>query len=582
MSFGKGRKNYSTMKSFSVLLVFILAASSAVAQTDTNTIVAPVETNAPALQPDANDVTVQTNTSPAAAQAGTNMAAMPVETNTPAPSSATNAAAAPAGMNTAPREMSLEDCIQEALQHNLDVQIERYAPQISLYTLRSAYGGYDPLLSVSGQHNYDKSGGYIVNGQIFTPQTSESDSFSAGFSGDTPWGMTYSVGNGQPNGLGNISETWGQKSLGSFTTNFDSSSGAIGVNVTQPLLKNFWIDNTRLNIRLAKNQFKSDEQGLRLQVITSVTAVENAYYELIYAQENVKVQQEALALAQTQLDQDRQRVQIGTLAQLDVQQDEAQVATSKANLIAAQYTLVTDQNNLKKLLTDQYARWHDTDIQPTATLTNAPLQLFDLQDSWSKGMAQRPDLLQARLAVERQGIQLKFDRNQLFPELDFIGSYGYNGNGREYSDVFAQLNEGRQPFYMAGGQMSMPLSNLGPRNQYKASKISLQQLLLKMKQFEQNVMVQIDNAVKQAQSAYESVGATRQARIYAEAALDAEQKKYAVGKSTTFTVLQLQNTLTADRGQEIRALANYYQALANLAQQEGSTLERNRINIETK
>ena len=95
---------------------------------------------------------------------------------------------------------------------------------------------------------------------------------------------------------------------------------------------------------------------MRQQLITTVTAVENAYYELIYAQENVKVQQEALDLAQTQLDQDQQRVQIGTLAQLDVQQDEAQVATSQANLIAAQNTLATDQNTLKNLLTDDYSQ----------------------------------------------------------------------------------------------------------------------------------------------------------------------------------------------------------------------------------
>ena len=230
-------------------------------------------------------------------------------------------------------------------------------------------------------------------------------------------------------------------------------------------MKNFWIDTTRLNIRVGKNQLKSSEQGLRLQVITSVTAVENAYYELIYAQENVKVQQEALVLAQTQLDQDRQRVQIGTLAQLDVQQDEAQVATSKANLIAAQYTLATDQNTLKNLLTDEYAHWHDKDIQPTATITNAPLQLFDLQDSWSKGMTMRPDLLQARLSVEAQGIQLKFDRNQLFPELDLTGSYGYNGyGGQQYSDAFGQINNGSQPFYSYGAQLSVPLSNVKARN----------------------------------------------------------------------------------------------------------------------
>jgi outer membrane protein TolC len=345
------------------------------------------------------------------------------------------------------------------------------------------------------------------------------------------------------------------------------------------LLKNFWIDNTRLTIRVAKNRLKYSEQGLRQQVITSVTAVENAYYELIYAQDNVKVQQEALKLAQTQLDQDNQRVQIGTLAILSVQQDEAQVATSRANLIAAQSTLNTDQNTLKNLLTDEYSRWHDMDIHPTATL-EAPLQLFDLQDSWSKGMTERPDLLQARLNVEQQGIQLKYYRNQLFPELDLIGSYGFNGASREFSGTFNQYNEGNSPFYSYGAQMKVPLSNIGPRNQYKSTKATLKQIVLQLKQFEQNVMVQIDNAVKVAQSDYQSVEATKQARIYAEAALDAEQKTYAVGKATTFEVLQYQNNLTAARSQEIRALANYNEALASLAQEEGSMLDRYGIRIE--
>jgi outer membrane protein len=144
------------------------------------------------------------------------------------------------------------------------------------------------------------------------------------------------------------------------------------------------------------------------------------------------------------------------------------------------------------------------------------------------------------------------------------------------------MNEGDRPFYTYGAQLSVPLSNTGPRNQYKSTKATLEQIVLQLKQLEQSVMVQIDNAVKQAQSDYQSVNATRSARTYAEAALDAEQKKYNVGKSTTFTVLQLQNTLTADRAAEIRALANYNEDLANLAQQEGSTLERNGIDIEAK
>ncbi len=481
-------------------------------------------------------------------------------------------AAAQTGTNSiATRAMSLQDCIQQALQQNFDVQIQRYNPQISLYDLNAAYSGYDPTFNIAGQHNYNDSGASYQNGQVVAGSEYNANSFNSGFNGGTPWGMTYNLS-------GNISETYG--TLAGFP-NQDSSSGQIGINLTQPLLKNFWIDTTRLNIRVAKNRLKYSEQGLRQQLITSVSAVVNAYYELIFAQQNVQVQQQALDLAQTQLDQDKQRVQIGTLAILSVQQDESQVAQSQANLIAAQSTLDTDENILKNLLTDNYSKWHDVPIQPTAML-EAPLQSFDLQNSWSEGLAERPDLLQAKLNVEQQGIQLKYYRNQLFPELDLIGSYGFNGAGREYSDVFSQYNQGNRPFYSYGAQMTVPLSNVGPRNQFKSTKATLQQVLLQLKQLEQNVMVEIDNAVKVAESDYQSVQATRQARIYAEAALDAEQKTYAVGKATTFEVLTYQNNLTAARSQEIRALANYNESLANLAQQEGTTLQQYNINLEAK
>ena len=476
----------------------------------------------------------------------------------------------------AARSLSLTDCFAAALKHNFDVQIEQFAPQISLYNLNSAYGGYDPQLNLSGQHRYDDAGAAIQNNQFVAPTTSDENAFTAGLNGLTPWGLTYNFN-------GNVNEQYGSKSLGAYTTPFDASGGSFGVSLTQPLLKNFWIDNNRLTILVAKNQLKYYEQALRGQIITSMTAVENAYYELIYARENVKVQQEALSLSETQLDQDKQRVQIGSVAERDgtLEQDESQVAQSRANLISAISTLGTDQRVLKNLITDEYSEWVDADIQPTTTLEAQP-QLFDLQDSWSKGMTQRPELLQARLNVEQQGIQLKYLRNQLFPELDLVGSYGFNGAGREFNNALGQMNEGSRPYYVYGGQMSIPLSNARARNQLKAGKVSLKQLLLQVKQLEQKIMVEIDNAVGVAKSDYESVDASRQARIYAEAALDAEQKKYAVGKSTTFTVLQLQNNLTSVRSQEMRALANYNQALANLALQEGSTLERHKIDVQAK
>ncbi len=500
-------------------------------------------------------------------------------------------AAAVAQTNATPRALSLDDCIQSALAHNFDLQIQRYDPQLSLYGLYADYSGYDPTFNLSGEHKWNSgaisSNGYtnttligtnaVSNFVLFPRNSSDQNLLNTDLGGSLPWGLNYDF-------VANLTQSYGPSYSG--TTNLLASAnkntdGSVEVDLTQHLLKNFWIDSTRLTIQVDKNRLKYAGQTLRQHFINTITEVENAYYELIYAQESVKVQQEALTLAQTQLDQDKQRVQVGSLAPLDVQQDEAQVAQSQASLIAAQSKLNSSQNALKNLITDKYTEWHDVDIQPTATLA-APVVMFDLQDSWNKGLTIRPDLLQARLDVEKQGINLKFERNQLFPSLDVVGSYGYGGANRDYSGTFDQINTGDQPYYTFGAKLSMPLGNVSARNGYKAGKVTEKQLLLTLKQLEQTVMVNIDNAVKLAQSDYQSVEASRQARTYAEAALNAEQKKYAVGKSTTFTVLQLQNTLTSDRAAEIRALANYNEDLANLSQQEGSTLERHKSDVQAK
>jgi len=497
--------------------------------------------------------------------------AAPAQAATDVPPVNTNAVAALETNSTGPivREMSLMDCIQEALAHNLDVQIERYNPQLSLLGLRGDYSGYDPLFTASGVHSHSVTGAGVDQNQLpIPPARTDQDSFRSGFSGGTPWGMTYNLS-------GNVADK-----TGVTTTPFESSSGSISASATQPLLRNLWIDSTRLAIRLGKINVTSSEQKWRGTIIDTVTSVANAYYEVIFARENLKVKQEALELAQTQLNQDRQRSRIGTIAELDVQQDEAQAAQSKADLITAAATLTGDEDTLKNLISDDYKSWHNVDIQPTESLT-ATLQAISLQDSWDKGMSQRPDLLQARLTVQAAGVQLKYYRNQVFPELDLIGSYGYNGNGVEYNDVFGQFQARNRPFYSYGGQISIPLGNVGARNRYKAGKYSLKQTLLGLKQLEQSILVQIDSDVKAVNTKYQSVEATRLARIYAEAALDAEQKKYDVGKSTTFTVLQLQSKLTSARSDEIRAVADYNEALAKLAQDEGSTLERNAITIDT-
>ncbi len=461
------------------------------------------------------------------------------------------------------RAMSLADCLTEAIRHNFDVQVVRYEPQLSLYDLHLAYAGYDPIFNLGGTHTHtDQAGPVGTNGVSIKDE----NGFDSGLNGATPWGMTYGLS-------GNVSDS---HNLGG-----EGASGSAGVNLTQPLLKNFWVDGTRTTIAVAKNRLKFSEQALRQQFIATVTDVENAYYELIYARENLQVDQQALELAQTLYDQDKKRVELGSMAPLDVQQDESQVASRRAALIASQFSLAKAENALKNLITDNYPQWHDVELTPSESLT-ATQQLLDVQESWAKGLAQRPDLIETKLDVERQGIQLKYLRNQVYPQLDLTGSYGVNGAGQEFNNALGQEQTGSRPFYSYGAEFSIPLGNARARNNLKSGRVTQQQLLLSLKKLEQNVMVNIDNAVKSARASWEGAEASRSARIYAEAALDAEQKKYAVGKSTTFTVLQLQNNLTTARSNEIRAMANYQESLTSLAAQEGSTLERRKLDLIVK
>jgi outer membrane protein TolC len=451
---------------------------------------------------------------------------------------------------------------------------------LSLYALRGDYGAYDPSLFLSGQQNHNEAGSELLGGGFSIPGSKSDDtSVSGSLGGALPWGMTYSL-------QGNASDTTGKSysvdSNGNLMTiPFGNSSGSASVNVNQPLLKNLWIDSARLNIRVAKNRLKYSELGLKLAVMTTVTTVEQAYYDLIYDRENVTVQEKAVELAIQLVVENKKRVEVGSLAPLDEKQAEAQAASSEAALIAARSALEVQEHLIKQLTTDQYAEWMNVRIEPSGSLS-APRQFFDLQDSWTKGLAQRPDLLQAKLDVAKQGIQLKFSYNQLFPELDVFGTYGYNGSGTVFSGAFNDIQQMDRPFYTVGGKITVPLGNTTARNNYKSDKVTLKQLVLTLKKLEETIMTTIDNDIKQAQSSFQQVAATRAAREYAADALDAEQKKLESGKSTTYTVLQMQRDLTTARGNEIQALAAYNKALAQLSLDEGSTLQRLGINIEVK
>jgi len=481
----------------------------------------------------------------------------------------------------AARGWSLQDCIQQALEHNLELRIERYNPALALYNLQGAQGAYDPVFGASGQHDYSKSGQTLFQGSFSIPgQETDRDTLGSSLGGLLPWGTRYELS-------ARLSDTDGTRfgvdtnlmTLVPFA--YSTSGGSVSFDLTQPLLKDFWLNPTRLNIQVLKNRLKWSELGLRQRIIDLATRVELAYYDLKAGYENVKVQESALELAERLLAENKKRVEVGALAPLDEKQAEAQAAARRADLIAAQRNLAVLENALKQLLTDDFAGWTGGPLEPSGTL-EAEVQLFNLQDSWSKGLTQRPDFLQAKLDLERQGLLVRINRNELYPQVDLKVGAGYAGSTPEFSGVLGDIERREQPFYYFGGQLSYPLGNRTARNSYRASKAQYEAGQLALKKLEQDIMIQIDNAIKLAQANYERVGATRKAREYAEAALAAEQKKLESGKSTSFFVLQLQRDLTAARSDEIAALVQYKRSLALLAQAEGSTLERNGIDLEVK
>lgn len=471
------------------------------------------------------------------------------------------------------RPLTLDESVQMALERNLGLQIERLTPQLARYDLAGSYASYDPALKLSGEQSFRSSPGGFNPAINLPSQPNDTwqENFLTDISGTLPTGMRYDLSTS----LNRVSGVSGGVDRG-FQYRTDA-----GVTFAQPLLKNFWIDEARIAIKLNKRQVKISELALSLHVMDTVTKVKESYYDLIFARENVKVQEKALELARQLVDENKKRVQIGTLAPLDEKQAESQSAIALADLISARNQFGAAQNALKNLLTDDYRKLHGVTLDPTERIGAAP-ETFDLGTTWSNGLRLRPDYLQLKEELEKQNLILKFDYNQLFPALDLTGSVGRNGLDSNLGGAVEDIRGGDFPRWSGGAILTIPLSRTRERNNYQKTKATQKQALLRLKQLEQDIIVQIDDAVTLVRSNLQRVEATRLAREFAEAALDAEQKKLDNGKSTSFVVLGLQSNLTKARSAEIQALADYNKSLAELYFREGTTLEKSRLTIEVK
>lgn len=476
-------------------------------------------------------------------------------------------------------QLSLDDAVRLALEHNLDIQVERYNPVISEYDRRALYGYYDPTFRAElSRGNVNRpSGGINVNtGNDFPGTRSEVDSANFGLGGYLPTGMRYDFTHNISESVVDAPSFAGTNGLGQpiFGNRHSDTyySGAL-LTLSQPLLRNLWIDLPRLRIQVARRTVRISELTTERSIMLVITAVEKAYYELIAARETVRVREQDVAVKQQFFSEQRRRVEVGALAPLEEKLAQSELALARTTLLLARNEAANADSTLRGLIQDRFMSRRDVRLDLTDRMLAVPA-IPNLQDAFKDATEKRPDLQAMRINLERHDIQLKFDKNQLYPQLDLFGSYGVNGVDARLGGALDDLAQRSYPQHTYGVLFSLPLSNKAARENLKSDKAAKAQAILMFQRLEESIFFDVESGVRQLRTLWEAIPLTKDRIEYARSAYESEQKKLNLGKSTSFDVLKLATDLTSALLNEILALKNYNQAAADLALRSGTTFER--------
>jgi len=479
-----------------------------------------------------------------------------------------------------PRFITLREAIDSALLNNRMLQIERINPEIARMTLRASWGYYDPILTsrVRKQNQTEVQAFDPDNPALDTGFTSESEVIDGGLIGFLPSGLTYNL-------VGNYNHSQGTRDL-----NFDSYRMGAGIDLRQPLLRNLWIDQPRYLIRVSKRDLQISEAGVNYVAMDVLNLVQQAYYDLVFAWENLIVRENLLNTRQEFLRTVDRQVELGLLTVLEQRVAASRRAAVQTTLIEASNTLALAANNLRGLMGVAGTNWTQEFFIPVDRLAVMPESL-DLATSWQRGLARRPDLIQLVKNVEKQNINVKYRRNQLFPSLDLIGAYGRRGASSiqafppdqpqaSSSEAWSQFESGDAPSDMIGILLSFPLTKSAERANFAASKELKKQAELMVKQKEELIVKEISDAIHTARFSYDRVQAARTAKEYAESALKAQEELLRTGKSSIDLVLDSQEELATAQEEEVLAKQAYNRAISQLHFAEGTILEQHNLAFE--
>ena len=541
--------------------------------------------------------------------------------------------------------LSADDVIALALENNLDIEIQRYGPLLNReVTLRAQSGG--PLrgvgvgvaqgpqsvsltgvsLNASGGGTTTAAAGVSSSGQIVTnlgpslitldPQTF----FYANFAHSTsPESNTVLSGT-----TALIAETrtieaqyaqnflWGMSAQLTFASQYNKynsaayaldpfTSGYLDFQINQSLLQGFGRAVNGRNILVSKNNEKISDLTFKQQVITTVSAVLNLYWDLVSFYEDLKARKDELATAQALYEDNKKQVQIGTLAPIEVTRAESQVYASQQDLLISQTNLLQQETVLKNALSRNGV------ASPTlAEVHVIPLNTFEvpatdelrpLDDLVKDALGHRVEVAQDKINIDSDKVLLVGIKNGLKPTLNVFAELTNNGlSGSSnyllpgvntadpflaggYGNLLGQIFRRNFPNYSAGLSLSIPLRNRAAQSDYVTSALELRQSELALQKQVNQVRVDVQNAVIGLRQARVRFDSAVKARILQQQTLDADKKKYTLGASTVFQVVTDEQTLAAAESTETQSLANYSHARIAFDQAMGTTLDVNHISL---
>jgi outer membrane protein TolC len=469
--------------------------------------------------------------------------------------------------------LSIEDAVARARDKNIDVAVARITPRLADFSIAALEANYHPNITSSVAN---RSNTVAVTNQTQGTGNSQHTgtvSWQGGFAQNLKWhGGSWTAG-------------WTNSRADSsnpFATRNPTYQSGLTASYTQPLLRGWSIDSTRAQLQTTQISQQNDQISLTATTFTTEANVRNAYWDLVFAIQAVEAAQGQLDLANRLVQDNQQRVEIGTLAPIDVVSAQSEAANRRQTLVQAEATVRTSELALKRLIvsgTDD-PLWTSS-INPTdrPPSTNEPI---DLDAAVARALRERTDLQQSMNNLKISDVNLRNQVEQTRPQLDFVASYGLNGIGGTqfvrsgtiggtvtqtipsgYLDALSTLGRFDLPTWNVQLNLAIPLGISAAESNVARSKLQLEQTQANLKSLQLQVATDVTNAALTVQSSLESVQASGVARELAKQKLDAAMSKAEVGMATNYEVVQAQRDFADAQNAELRAVLNYRKALVN-------------------